>query len=195
MAGRSNVGKSSLLNTILGRRGAARISKQPGKTRTVNFYLVNDRFYLVDLPGYGYAQVSAEMRRTWKQAIFSYIGHRTSCRGVVQLIDARHPPSRDDLVMIQHLIDAERSFLIVFTKADKVRRSARSRVLAEFRECFTEDIPVRIYRAAGAIGARGGAADARAGANGSVAVSALFFSAKTGEGKDDIWRWIGEEMA
>ena len=188
VAGRSNVGKSSLLNTILNKKGVARISNQPGKTQTVNFFIVNDRFYLVDLPGYGYAKVSAEMRRAWKQVIFSYIETRRHLAGVVQLIDARHPPSRDDLVMLQHLIDSDRQFLVVFTKADKIRRSARSRVLEEFRGHFDGDIAVRIYRPEGET-------DEGRMAERSRSLPALFFSARTGEGKDDIWRWIKEMMA
>lgn len=188
VAGRSNVGKSSLLNTILNRKGIARISKQPGKTQTVNFFVVNDRFYLVDLPGYGYAKVSADMRRTWKRVIFSYIETRRSLAGVVQLIDARHPPSRDDIVMFQHLIDARRPFLVVFTKADKVRRSERGRMIKEFRGYFEDSIEVSIYRP-------GDMPGDCVGGDRSYRVSTLFFSARTGEGKDDIWRWIEEMIA
>ena len=187
VAGRSNVGKSSLLNTILNRRGIARISKEPGKTQTVNFYIVNDRFYLVDLPGYGYAKVSLEMRRKWKRVIFSYIETRQRLAGVVQLVDARHSPSDDDLAMTRHLITAERPILVVFTKADKIRRSARNRVLNEFKGCFGNDFAVRPYLPRGAAGGAGEA-------GGSYAVPVLFFSAKTGEGKDDIRRWIAERM-
>lgn len=188
VAGRSNVGKSSLLNTILNRKGIARISKHPGKTQTVNFYIVDDRFYLVDLPGYGYAKVSADLRLTWKRIIFSYIETRRHLAGVVQLIDARHPPSRDDIVMLRHLIDAQRPFLVVFTKADKVRRSERGRMLNEFKGHFEDDNLVGIYRT-------GDTPDDCRGKNHSRRISALFFSAKTGEGKDDIWRWIKEIIA
>ncbi len=188
VAGRSNVGKSSLLNTILNRKGIARISKNPGKTQTVNFFEVNDRFYLVDLPGYGYAKVSAELRRKWKRVIFSYIETRRHLAGVVQLIDARHPPSRDDVVMLQHLIDAQRPFLVVFTKADKARRSERVRMLDEFKGYFEDGIQVGIYR-------KGDTPDDCRGKDRPCRISTLFFSAKTGEGKDDIWRWIEETIA
>jgi GTP-binding protein len=188
VAGRSNVGKSSLLNTILNRRGIARISKRPGKTQTVNFFVVNDRFYLVDLPGYGYAKVSAGTRRAWKRVIFSYIESRRRLAGVVQLIDARHPPSRDDIVMLQHLIDTGRPFLVVFTKADKVRRSERARLIENFRGCFEGGIEVHTYVPGD------GAGDPRV-RDPACRVPTLFFSAKTGEGKDDIWRWIGEMIA
>ena len=128
VSGRSNVGKSSLLNTLLGRKNFARVSKDPGKTRTVNFYLVNDRFYFVDLPGYGYARVSISERKKWKKIIFEYFEKRKNLGGIVQLIDVRHEPSRDDLVMLQHLVDSERPFIAVFTKADKISLSRRSRV-------------------------------------------------------------------
>lgn len=187
VAGRSNVGKSSLLNTILGRRDAARISKQPGKTQTVNFYIVNDRFYLVDLPGYGYARVSEETRRKWRQVIFSYIENRKGLLGVVQLIDARHPPSPNDIVMLQHLVDAGRPFLVVLTKADKVKRSERKKMLGELRGCFDADITVQTYRARdeAGVGER---------EHSPLVVPVLFFSTKTGEGKDNVRRWIEESM-
>lgn len=188
VAGRSNVGKSSLINTVFNRRGIARISKQPGKTQTVNFYRADDRFYLVDLPGYGYAKVSAEARRSWKRVIFSYIETRESLAGVVQLIDARHPPSRDDVVMLQHLIDAERRFIVVLTKADKVRRGERARILGTLRGYFDEGFHVGVYRpAAGS----GGVSDTES----DETVPACFFSAKTGEGANDIRRWIEEMIA
>ncbi len=187
MAGRSNVGKSSLLNTVLGRKGIARISKQPGKTQTVNFYIVNDRFYLVDLPGYGYAGVSEETRRRWRRIIFSYIESRKGLSGVVQLIDARHPPSPDDIVMLRHLIDAGRKFIVVFTKADKVKRSERKKKLGELRDCFGTDITVEMFSASDEAGI--GERDRFP-----LVVPVLFFSTKTGEGKDGVRRWIVETM-
>lgn len=193
VAGRSNVGKSSLLNTVIGRRSAARISKQPGKTQTLNFYLVDERFHLVDLPGYGYARVSAKLREKWKKVIFSYVEDRGRLRGVVQLVDARHPPSRDDLAMIQRLIDAGRSFIVVFTKADKISRSERARMIADFRDCFDSEFTIRAYRP-GRAAARAAGSDAEASDNGADTVSVLFFSSKTGEGKDSLWRWIQERI-
>ena len=91
VSGRSNVGKSSLLNKLLSKKNIARVSKEPGKTRTINFFLLNDRFYLVDLPGYGYAKVSKEMRTGWQKVIFEYIEKRETLAGVIQLIDAEAP--------------------------------------------------------------------------------------------------------
>lgn len=184
VSGRSNVGKSSLLNTILGRRNFARISKQPGKTRTVNFYLVNDRFYLVDLPGYGYAKVSSGMRKDWLRAISGYIGDRTALGGVIQLVDSRHPPSKDDLKMLQRLVDSGRAFLVVLTKADKIRRSERQRVVEEFKRHF-EGLSVDIYTHE----------ESGIQKNESIDVPFIFFSSKTGEGKELIWRWVKDRIS
>jgi GTP-binding protein len=135
--GRSNVGKSSLINRLLGRTRTpvARISGTPGKTREVNFYRVDAlpehgggslEFYLVDLPGYGFARVPLSVRGAWKPLIEEYIGRSDALRGVVQLVDARHGPTPDDLRMIEFLASLELPTLIVLTKSDKLRPSARS---------------------------------------------------------------------
>lgn len=186
VSGRSNVGKSSLLNTILGRKNIARVSKEPGKTRTVNFYLVNDRFYLVDLPGYGYAKFSAEMRKRFRRLIIEYFEQRDSIGGVVQLIDSRHPPMKDDLLMLDKLAETERPFLIVLTKADKIGRGQRQRVLKEFRERFGR-VPLRLLG-----GRTAHAGEERDGGTDHLPI--LFFSAKTGEGKERLWDWISEHI-
>jgi len=184
VSGRSNVGKSSLLNTILGRRNIARVSKDPGKTRTVNFFLVNDRFYLVDLPGYGYAKVSAEMRARWRRLIIDYFEQRDSIGGVVQLVDSRHPSMKDDLLMIEKLAESQRPFLIVLTKADKVGRGHRQRVLKELREHLGGS-PLDLIGEEAAGESRRGGQDH---------LPVLFFSAKTGEGRDALWDWISNHI-
>ena len=183
VSGRSNVGKSSLLNTLLGRKNIARVSKEPGKTRTVNFFLVNDRFYLVDLPGYGYAKVSAEMRKRFRRLIIEYFEQRESLGGVVQLVDARHPPMKDDLLMLERLVGAGRSFLVVLTKADKIGMGQRRRVLKELRSSLG-DASIELLGK----GASGG----ESGVSGGLPV--LFFSTKTGEGKEALWEWISEHV-
>ena len=186
VSGRSNVGKSSLLNTILGRKNIARTSKEPGKTRTVNFFLVNDRFYLVDLPGYGYAKVSAEMRKQWRRLILGYFDTRESIGGVVQLIDSRHPPMKDDLVMLERLIENGLPFVVVLTKADKVARGQRQKTIKVLREHLGG---ARLRVIDGKRPAKGSSAQ-----EGGEGLPVLFFSAKTGEGKEALWSWIASSL-
>jgi len=184
VAGRSNVGKSSLLNTLFERKNLARISKAPGKTRSINFYAVNERFHLVDLPGYGYAKVSVEMRRAWMRAIHAYVAGRPALAGVVQLIDARHPPTEDDMAMLARLVESGRPFIVVFTKADKIARSERRRVAHDFNDALAGlSAHARALDGAGSKAAAGKTAKA-------VDIEALFFSARTGEGRDELWSWI-----
>ncbi len=128
-AGRSNVGKSSLLNSLLGRKGLAKTSKTPGKTRTVNFFAVNERFYFVDLPGYGYARVARSLKETWGRMITSYVAEREALRLVVQLIDARHPPTPNDHELLALLDEARVPTLLVATKFDKLKQSERHHTL------------------------------------------------------------------
>jgi len=188
VAGRSNVGKSSVLNTLFERKNYARISKDPGKTRTINFYTVNDRFYLVDLPGYGFARISAETRAGWVKVIHGYIESRPTLAGVVQLIDARHEPSREDVAMIERLVASERQFIIVFTKADKISKAQRFRTVRDFNGCLAGvariDVSGKDHSKAGT------GIEPLAG----VSVPSIFFSAITGEGKEDLWRWISERI-
>ena len=181
--GRSNVGKSSLLNTLLGRRNIARVSNEPGKTRTVNFYLLNDRFYLVDLPGYGYAKVAQTMRKQWRETIEGYIGGRESLAGVVQIVDIRHEPSALDVEIISATIGAGAPFVVVLTKADKVPRARRSRALREVRELFEEGTVVGEYEKL-----------PEPEEGGPAHVPVIFFSSKTAEGKDALWRWTRETI-
>ncbi len=169
VSGRSNVGKSSLLNTLFERKNFARISNEPGKTRTINFYTVNDRFYLVDVPGYGFARLSADTRKSWLAAIDGYIERREALAGVVQLVDARHAPSKEDVERISLIARSGRPFIVVFTKVDKISNPDRFRAVRELNESVD------------------GIVD--------IAEPPIFFSAKTGEGKEDIWRWIAARIA
>lgn len=122
-AGRSNVGKSALLNRLVGRRKLARVSNTPGRTREVNFFKVNDRFVIADLPGYGYARVSKERRASWRPLIEGYLGGSTALRGVVLLLDSRRDPSPDDLAMREYLGELGAPSLFALTKIDKLSRA------------------------------------------------------------------------
>lgn len=128
-SGRSNVGKSSLINTLLRRtrKKLAHVSGTPGKTRALNFYRVNDEFFLVDLPGYGYARVPDEMKDQWEGLIDWYLGESGGVRGVVHLVDARHDPTAHDLRMVAYLAEIGLPTLIVLTKTDKLKRSQRAK--------------------------------------------------------------------
>lgn len=139
--GRSNVGKSTLINTLCGRKSLARVSAVPGKTATINFYNA-EHVWLVDLPGYGYAKTSKSEQERLRKLITGYLQADRDLRLAVQLIDMRHAPSAEDVAMIDRLIDEEIPFIIVFTKADKLSRNEREQRMAAFAEeipCF-EDI-------------------------------------------------------
>lgn len=127
LVGRSNVGKSSFINTIINRKNFARISSKPGKTQTLNFYLVNHKFYLVDVPGYGYASVSKKKQQKFGMMIEEYLKTREELRHVFLLIDFRHKPSEDDVLMYQFLKHYEVPVTIVATKVDKVGTSVRQK--------------------------------------------------------------------
>lgn len=165
-AGRSNVGKSSLLNRLLNRKKLVKTSRTPGKTRTLNFFTINEAFYLVDLPGYGYAKRSQSEREQWGQLIESYVIDREPLKGFVQLIDVRHVPTDDDLNMIEWLTHSGKPFVIVGTKADKLSNNKLQSSLAAIKRvlAWKGDFPV------------------------------LPFSAVTGRGKDELWRWIEETL-
>jgi GTP-binding protein len=133
-AGRSNVGKSSLLNRLIRRKRFARVSNTPGRTREVNFFLVNDSFVLVDLPGYGYARISKERRAEWKPLIEGYLRTSTELRGIVQLLDVRHDPTGEDRQMLDFLASLGIPTLFALTKIDKLsatQRRARIRELVD----------------------------------------------------------------
>lgn len=127
-SGRSNVGKSSLINTLLGRtrNRVAHVSATPGKTQALNYYLVNGDFYLVDLPGYGYARVPQGLRDAWRELIEWYLGESGMVGGVVHLVDARRAPTEHDLRMVAYLADLELPAVVVLTKMDKLKQSERT---------------------------------------------------------------------
>ncbi|MBI0032342.1 ribosome biogenesis GTP-binding protein YihA/YsxC [Lactobacillus sp. M0396] len=130
LSGRSNVGKSSLINTLLNRKKLARTSAQPGKTQTLNFYLVNHAFYLVDVPGYGYAKVSQKKREQFGTMIQDYLETRANLQGLIILVDGRHEPTKNDIAMYNYALYLNIPILVVCTKIDKVKKSQQNQVLA-----------------------------------------------------------------
>lgn len=137
--GRSNVGKSSLLNLLVRRRAFARVSRTPGRTQEVNFFEVNREFVIVDLPGYGYARVAREKRHAWQGLIDAYLRNTTQLRGVVVLLDARREPSPDDLAMLEYLADLEIPTLVAVTKVDKLGAAARAASIEAIRRAALLD--------------------------------------------------------
>lgn len=122
LAGRSNVGKSSFINTLINRKNLARTSSKPGKTQTLNFYIIEDKFHFVDVPGYGYAKVSKTERAKWGTMIETYLTQREQLQAVICLVDIRHKPSQEDVQMYQFLKYYDIPAIVVATKADKVAR-------------------------------------------------------------------------
>jgi GTP-binding protein len=165
-AGRSNVGKSSMINRLLGRRQLARVSGTPGRTRTINFYRVNGAFHFVDLPGYGYAHVSRAVKDAWWSLVESYLAERSQLRGVVHILDARHPPTALDRDLEAFLAALGVPSLVVLTKADKVARGERRAAQRSVAE---------------SLGLPSGEAT-------------LCFSAETAEGLPELWRAIQERL-
>ena len=133
-AGRSNVGKSSLLNLLTGRKKLAKVSGSPGKTRTINFYLINNEFRIVDLPGYGYAKVAKSMSEDWGRMMDEYFQHRDGLVKVVQLVDIRHDPSKQDVQMYEYLKHFGLDGLVVATKSDKISRNEMQKNMARIRK-------------------------------------------------------------
>lgn len=134
LAGRSNVGKSSLINSFLNRKNLARTSSQPGKTQTLNFYKVNDSFYLVDVPGYGYAKVSKKQREQFGEMIQDYLETRANLEGLIIIIDARHEPTTDDIAMYNYALLLDLPILVVTTKMDKLKKSQYNKVQSNLRK-------------------------------------------------------------
>ena len=153
-AGRSNVGKSSLLNLLTGRKKLAHVSGNPGKTRTINFYLINREFRIVDLPGYGYAKVSKSVSESWGDMIETYLESRQNLVKVVQLVDIRHEPSKQDVQMYGYLKHYGLDGLVVATKSDKISRNQYQKQMALIRKTLgmkAEDtiIPVSALKKTG----------------------------------------------
>ena len=166
-AGRSNVGKSSLINTLVKRKGLARTSNTPGRTQEINFFTVNNRFAFIDLPGYGYAKVPEKIRQNWGPMIEAYLSGRETLRLVVLILDIRRDPSPEDRQLIDWLLHYRLPVLIVLTKIDKVSRNE----LAQRKRRIGEDLGLP------------------------STIDTVSFSAKTGEGKDLLWREIRRSMA
>lgn len=132
--GRSNVGKSSLINSLLSRKGLARTSNTPGRTQCINYFRINDEFYFVDLPGYGYAKVSKTMRADWGVMAEEYLSASPELRLCVQLIDSRHPPTKLDLQLYEWLVFNQKPFIVVATKADKMSQNELAKALKVSRK-------------------------------------------------------------
>ncbi|KOP83630.1 ribosome biogenesis GTP-binding protein YihA/YsxC [Cytobacillus solani] len=166
LAGRSNVGKSSFINKMLNRKNLARTSSKPGKTQTLNFYLINEIMHFVDVPGYGYAKVSKKEREAWGKMIETYLKDREQLKAVVQIVDLRHPPSKDDVMMYNFLKHFEIPCIIIATKADKIPKSKWQKHLKVAKETLELDPNDHI----------------------------ILFSSETGQGKDQAWALLQAYM-
>ncbi len=137
--GRSNVGKSSLINMLTEQKGLAKTSSSPGKTQLINHFLINDTWYLVDLPGYGYAKVSKDSRESWRRMINYYLNRRENLTCVFVLIDSRHEPMQQDLEFLEYLGKAGVPFVIVFTKTDKQSATKTDSIIAAYKRKLLEN--------------------------------------------------------
>ncbi len=161
-AGKSNVGKSSLINALMNHKALARTSAQPGKTQTINFYNINDAMYLVDLPGYGYAKASEEVKAKWGKMIENYLHTSKQLKAVFLLIDIRHDPSANDRMMYEWMVYQGFAPIIIATKLDKIKRSQIQKNVKAIRE----------------------------GLNVQPGTTIIPFSAETKQGRDEIWKLI-----
>lgn len=161
-AGKSNVGKSSLINVLMNRKSLARTSSQPGKTQTINFYNINEQLYFVDLPGYGYAKISLEVKKKWGKMIENYLHHSKNLRIVFLLIDIRHTPSENDKNMYDWIVKNGFYPIIITTKLDKIKRSQKEKQLKEIRQALdmVEGTPI------------------------------IPFSAQTKQGREEVWEYV-----
>lgn len=165
-AGKSNVGKSSLINGLVNRKSLARTSSQPGKTQTINFYNVNKELYLVDLPGYGYAKVSAEAKQQWGKLIERYLHGSRQLKAVFLLIDIRHDPGANDKMMYEWICHNGFEPIIIATKLDKIKRSQVQKQIKAIKQ----------------------------GLNVRPGTVVLPFSAETKQGRDEIWALVESMM-
>ncbi|ECU4703042.1 YihA family ribosome biogenesis GTP-binding protein [Listeria monocytogenes] len=166
LAGRSNVGKSSFINTMIRRKSMARISQKPGKTQTLNFYKIEEALFFVDVPGYGFAKVSKTEREKWGVMVETYITSREQLRGVIQIVDLRHKPTEDDRMMYEFLKYYDIPVIVVATKADKIPRSKWQKNAKIVRETLDFDPDDKF----------------------------VLFSSETKMGKDEAWQFIKEGM-
>ena len=164
-AGKSNVGKSSLINALMNRKSLARTPSQPGKTQTINFYLINKDMYYVDLPGYGYAKVSVEVKAKWGKMIERYLRNSKALKCVFLLIDIRHEPSANDRMMYDWIVDNGYHPIIIATKLDKIKRSQVAKQVKLIRTTLNMEKEGLI----------------------------IPFSAETKQGREEIWELIEEE--
>lgn len=166
VAGRSNVGKSSFINSLLNRKGLARTSSKPGKTRTINFFLIDDQFYLVDVPGYGYAKVSKQERNKWGRMMDEYFTQRETLKLTVLLVDSRHEPSALDIQMYDFLKHYGLPTLVVATKSDKVKPSKRPRHLKAIKEGLDVESGDEV----------------------------ILYSSEKLEGRNEVWKYINDYL-
>src|SRR5699024_903256 len=139
LAGRSNVGKSSFINTLINRKNLARTSSKPGKTQTLNFYKLNEVFYFVDVPGYGYAKVSKQEKAKWGKMMDEYFQERSTLKAVILVCDMRHEPQDSDVQMYDFIKYSELPVIIIATKLDKLKRSERNKKLSLVKNTFEVD--------------------------------------------------------
>ena len=165
--GRSNVGKSSLINSLLGVRSLARTSRTPGRTRALNFFLINQRFHFVDLPGYGYARVPQAERAAWGEIVTNYLAKRSALVLSIHLVDSRHEPTKLDQQLNEWLRHQDKPFLTVATKADKLSQNELRRSIERVHKAFSAPP-----------------------AGGEI----IAYSAVTGRGRDRVWRAIEEAL-
>ena len=163
-AGRSNVGKSSLINSLTGRKGLVKVSKTPGKTQLLNFFVINGKLAFVDMPGYGFANVPASVRQGWGTMVDTYLRLSPALKGVAALIDIRRTPNDDDLNLLEWMTSYNVPYVLVFTKADKVPKTRRHRMVKDSLAAI-------------------------AGLDATMA-GHLLYSAHTGEGRNELWAAI-----